>query len=329
MAENIAVATAFWSDLDTTFKYNPSDEIQQLYLNLFSSPGSPFDFSRLLKIWRAQRAAGTYPGGYLTQITPLKNPIMRLAELQLQVFARHFGSERTLERTSFELFGEGVLFDDGRPVGDKVHLMDTCGPANPPIGYHRWHVFARGVQLLDSTPSAVNRQRWMEIDREIGLAWAIQSELKPIPDSRTNPPIAANRLSSLRAVWGAQNADGLDTAFDAFPYPTTARASSQVEQIKSLLESLVGGQQIGAHGNFWRTFATGDDFANFRVFGDPQLPLLVKGNAAVSNLVKALSGTAPFDGSLFPRMPLPGVARRNATPDEITFVTNWINSNCP
>jgi hypothetical protein len=329
MADDMAVATAFWSDLDNTFKYNPSDEVQQLYLSVFSGPGSPFDFSRLLKIWRAQRAAGTYPVGYVAQITPLKNSILRLAELQIQVFDRHFQGNRATEQTAFELFGQGVLFDDARPVGDKVHLMDTGGPSNPPIGYHRWHVFARSVQLLDVIPPAVNQQRWLGINREIGLAWAIQSEMKPIPDSRANPPIAASRLQSLRAVWTSQNADGLDVAFDAFPYPTTARPSSQVEQIKAILESLVGGQRIGAHRNFWRSFVTGDDFANFHVFGDPQLPLLVKGNAAASNLIKALAGNAPFDGSVFPRMHLPGVARRYATADEIGFVTNWINANCP
>ena len=316
-------AIDFWADLDTTFKYSPSQEVQTLYLVLFSQPGSPFDFSRVLKLWNHHRAAGTYPAGFVTDLLPLTASFARLAELQLQVLDNHFSENVPLEQSAFELFGQGVLYDDTRPVGDKVHLMDTGGLSNPPIGYHRWHVFARTLMLFGS-----DVLRWLQIDREIGLAWAIQSELKPIPDSRVNPPMAPSRLVSLRGIWLSMSADNLDIAFDSFPYPSTGFALSEIERIKAILESLVGGQQIAAHGNYWRNFSTGDDFVQFHVFGDPQLPLLVKGDANSSNLVKALEGTAPFDGALFPRMPVPGIARRYATTAEIKIIRDWIDAGC-
>ena len=59
----------------------------------------------------------------------------------------YFDGNDELERRAFEDFGQGVLFDarHGRRDGDNVHKMDVSGPNNPPIGYHRWHIFIQAT----------------------------------------------------------------------------------------------------------------------------------------------------------------------------------------
>jgi hypothetical protein len=73
------------------------------------------------------------------------------------------------------------------------------GPDNPPIGYHRWHAIVRATIMV-----GIDAQRWTEIDRYVALAWAIQSEAKPVRDT-----------------WLRRDLDELDAALDSFPYPTT------------------------------------------------------------------------------------------------------------
>lgn len=52
------------------------------------------------------------------------------------------------------------------------------------MGYHRWHAFIRAAVLL-----GVDKNIWLQIDRYVGLAWAIQSEAKIIQDSPNNPSL--------------------------------------------------------------------------------------------------------------------------------------------
>ncbi len=93
-------------------------------------------------------------------------------------------------------------------------------------------------------------------------------------------------------------------------------------QIQQILESAVNGGTIGAHGNFWRN-KTRDQFVTLKVFGRQ---LLVLGKADDSNLIKALRGQAPFDGSELPRMPV-GL---DPVPDkQIEVIRQWINDGCP
>jgi photosystem II stability/assembly factor-like uncharacterized protein len=87
---------------------------------------------------------------------------------------------------------------------------------------------------------------------------------------------------------------------------------------------------IAVHGAFWRG-ATRDEFVAKRVLG---LDLVVPGNGAGSNLVKALKGESPFgadldappSGARFDRMPsgLPPVS-----PGNIAFIQKWIDDGCP
>jgi hypothetical protein len=84
---------------------------------------------------------------------------------------------------------------------------------------------------------------------------------------------------------------------------------NRFERVVQSLDESIGGRDIGiaAHGTFWRR-VTRDEFVAKKVFNRP---VVVVGNGAASNLVKALKGEAPFGGDLdnpppgaiIPRMP--------------------------
>jgi hypothetical protein len=97
---------------------------------------------------------------------------------------------------------------------------------------------------------------------------------------------------------------------------------TRFEQIQQILERAVNDLTIGRHGNFWRN-KTRDQFIYARVFGRP---LLVVGKSAESNLVRALRGTAPFDGTELPRMPVGFVP---VADDQIQIIAQWIDDGCP
>jgi photosystem II stability/assembly factor-like uncharacterized protein len=103
------------------------------------------------------------------------------------------------------------------------------------------------------------------------------------------------------------------------PTPTT-----RYQRVIQILDDAIGGPSasIGAHGTFWRGLSRAQ-FVAYRVFGS--YDLLVVGDGAGSNLVKALKGEAPFNGDL-PRMPLgfPPVLDQN-----IGFIQKWIDDGCP
>ena len=106
---------------------------------------------------------------------------------------------------------------------------------------------------------------------------------------------------------------------------------NRFERVIQILDNAIGGPDvsIGAHHAFWRGL-TRDQFVTKVVFTKD---LLVVGQGASSNLVKALKGETPFGNDLpdaspdaeFPRMP----ARLDpvAAPD-IAFIEQWIDEGC-
>jgi hypothetical protein len=97
---------------------------------------------------------------------------------------------------------------------------------------------------------------------------------------------------------------------------------TRYESIQSILEAAVKGDTIGAHGNFWRN-KTRDQFVATKVFGQQ---LLIVGQGSNSNLVKALSGGSPFDGSQYPQMP---VGYDPVAAAQIDIIRQWIDDGCP
>jgi anaerobic selenocysteine-containing dehydrogenase len=95
-------------------------------------------------------------------------------------------------------------------------------------------------------------------------------------------------------------------------------------RVQQILDDAVGGPgaAIGAHGTFWRG-ATRDQFINMSVFG---LKLIELGDGNGSNLVKALRGESPFDGSSFRRMP---AGMGPVSVGMISEIADWISTGAP
>ncbi|WP_064745339.1 YCF48-related protein [Pseudonocardia acaciae] len=107
---------------------------------------------------------------------------------------------------------------------------------------------------------------------------------------------------------------------------------NRFQRVREILDEAVGGAgaSVGFHGAFWRN-TTRDRFVAARVFG---LGLVIVGDGAGSNLVRALKGEAPFGadlpeppaGARFNRMP----SGREPVPAEaIAEVERWIDDGCP
>src|SRR3954469_17552906 len=101
-------------------------------------------------------------------------------------------------------------------------------------------------------------------------------------------------------------------------------AMNRFDKVKQILDALVGGKAIGAHGAFWRELSI-EQFRAKQVFG---WPLVALGDGEGSNLVKSLRGLAPFGsdtgvkGATFRRMP---VGRPPASDQQIRYIADWID----
>ena len=95
--------------------------------------------------------------------------------------------------------------------------------------------------------------------------------------------------------------------------------------VKQILENAVNGDDIGEHGNFWRT--TLEEFKKLVLFpGTPrEKQVLVVGDGPASNLIQALRGQPPSTG----RTP-PDAGRLPPVPDDMINQTEqWITAGCP
>jgi hypothetical protein len=145
----------------------------------------------------------------------IKDSVKLLADNHLRILDQHFGGSEEMEQIAFELFAQGLLFDDGldkngnprRIPGNKVHMMD-----DDMRGYLIWHAFVRLVVVLlygDDVESADSKQRrWLQTDRHIGLAAGILAALikagvepEQTNDPTFNKPIDPTALEELRADW--------------------------------------------------------------------------------------------------------------------------------
>ncbi|MDT5014513.1 MAG: hypothetical protein QOD39_673, partial [Mycobacterium sp.] len=102
--------------------------------------------------------------------------------------------------------------------------------------------------------------------------------------------------------------------------------------VVAILDEAIGGPGvgIGAHKAFWRDI-TRDQFVAKKVFNKA---LVVLGDGATSNLVRALKGESPF-GSDLPDPPPDAVTRRMPAgrppvpPESIAAIEQWIDAGCP
>lgn len=86
------------------------------------------------------------------------------------------------------------------------------------FGYRRWHIFIRSAVLINNG-SDKSLDTWLQIDRDVGLAYAIDSIQHPRQSDRTgnnpnNPESNPNVLEELRSLWLPRSFEELDKAFD-------------------------------------------------------------------------------------------------------------------
>jgi hypothetical protein len=201
----------FWFEFDNFF--NPGfGEVGDDVLAAYAATGGAF---AIRNRWRAHVENGTYPEKFRDEMAANRDALLQLADQQLAILDEHFGGDADAEQLAFEEFGQGLNFDDRRPDGDKVHKMDTGGPDRPPVAYHAWHAFIRAVTLVGA-----DEERWLRLNRFVGLAWAIQNEARPADDDPNNEPLPEERLEKLREAWLPLDADQLDKLF--FEHPLVA-----------------------------------------------------------------------------------------------------------
>ncbi len=96
------------------------------------------------------------------------------------------------------------------------------------------------------------------------------------------------------------------------------------------LDRTLGDNIAFTHGEFWRG-KTRDEFVAYSVFG---FPVVEVGDAAASNLVRAMRGQTPFGDDLAPPSPgatmprMPAFAAPAAEAD-IVLIETWIDAGCP
>jgi hypothetical protein len=153
---------------------------------------------------------GNIETGFKTEHENIKDSIKLLADNHVRIMDEYFSGNTELEQMAFELFAQGVLFDNGldergqprRREGEKIHMMDSSI-----TGYTVWHAFVRIAVLLFGN-GTIDSTKWLQTDRHIGLAAGILAELiksgrEPMQrnDPTHNKPIDIALLEKLRGYW--------------------------------------------------------------------------------------------------------------------------------
>lgn len=218
---NQQAANNFWFDFDNRFRYEPTIEVAESYSKM---GGLTFPIDE----FRKTRAAGTWPKSFIAEFQGAKGTAVGFLTAQQEImFNEHFTGDSAFESmtNTFVEFGTGLLTDERRDTSkyfdNVIHSMDGS-ISNPPVGYHRWHGVIRVYTLLNGITDGL----WLNVDRCVALAWAIQSELKPlgISSDGKNPntkSIAPTKLDELKSLYLNMTFEQLDEAFDSAPYPAS------------------------------------------------------------------------------------------------------------
>ena len=225
----------------------------------------------------------------------------------------------------FYLFGE--LFH-GRKLTRKA-----------PFTYTGTEVRMPELRLTVSNPTpapehAAFNQAFSDMLRELERAWQMPPDPEALSDAIFSKMVQLTTLAKeLITVYKTgptfQHVSAVQPVELALAAAETVRlAANRFTQVKQILDDSVQGEDIGAHGPFWRGL-TRDQFIAKKVFGRA---LVVVGDGPGSNLVKALRGLSPFgsdtgtSGAIFRRMP---AGRPPVGVAEIEIIEAWINDGCP
>jgi hypothetical protein len=164
----------FWYQFDNFFLFRRPAEI--------TNASDALDhYGKLLDRFLYHYQKGSVETDFKSEHENIKDSIKLLANNQLRIMDDHFKGNTETEQRAFELFAQGLLFDNGlddnglprRPEGDKIHMMDSSI-----IGYIVWHAFIRLVVLLyGGGDGAIDSNKWLQTDRHIGLAAGILAAL--------------------------------------------------------------------------------------------------------------------------------------------------------
>ncbi len=204
-------AQDFWFEFDDRFAFHPTPEIGQAYQRIGG-------LDQIRNLFVASSRSGDHPERFRVDVEFARAGLELLAHEQAIILDEHFHGDEDALRLAFEHFGTGDLLDERRPRGNKVHMMDSGGPDNPPVGYHRWYPIIHANTVL-----GIDAERWRSIANLVALAWAIHAEVQPIQD-RVNPALPAARLQALRRHWlaGAVGSRSRSRLRDVRPVPPPA-----------------------------------------------------------------------------------------------------------
>ena len=194
----------FWYEFDNFFLFDAREDVLVARSNV----------SDLDRIRKQHRINDTYPIDFINEVKQDKervNSIIFLAQKQIEIINKAFGDDLESQQRAFEDFGQGVLFDERapRPINNRIHMMDEGQ-----FGFYRWHTLIRTAVLLDHEP-----ERWLSVDRHIGLACAIDSKQRPSQstddgNNPNNPEISDEMLEKFRSIWLPLSFEDVDTEFD-------------------------------------------------------------------------------------------------------------------
>jgi hypothetical protein len=222
-------ASDFFFAFDNYFLWKGAQhpELQQAYGQAFGVDGIDGFYNQ----FRKKRKNNTYPQALINYFQGRKASIDFIAQKQSAMLDQYFQGQPENERQAYAEFGQGIIYDPRRAKEEYrdgtefmvIHTMDAKhdpGGYIPPVGYHRWYGFVRVFTLLNG----YNDGRWLEIARNISLAWAIQSKLRPTGSSSdglnpNNPPLDSTELQNLKDQCGLATFTDLDTLFDHKPFP--------------------------------------------------------------------------------------------------------------
>jgi hypothetical protein len=193
------IGRAFWHEFDQRTLRSPT------MLPIIASVG----LTSTLDAYLDTRRAGTFPTAFLAQIQPHRQAWQAIADVQSNTVHQMLGTDLSDIQHAFEDFGQGTLLDPDPELAAEnrsIHMMD----GTPPIGFHLWHASIRAIQLLE----VGNLAWWEDLNRMVGLAWAIHSFARPQQQSTPNPALSANDLQELRDAWLPLLPDRRDRQFD-------------------------------------------------------------------------------------------------------------------
>jgi hypothetical protein len=124
-----------------------------------------------------------YEQSFNAEVQKYNDGIIKLANDQRRIIDNHLKSSFEIQQ-AFELFGQGVLYDERRGT---VHKMDGSDLL---VGYARWHGFIRA-----SVSVGQDIDYWLKLDRYLLIAYLLQSKLKPVDTKQDNPYILKKDLS--------------------------------------------------------------------------------------------------------------------------------------